>query len=146
MEDAAIPPNAWSVLGMPLWVTLPAERTGGRLTLLEHLADPGYGPPLHMHALEDEMFHILAGRFLVQLGDSRTELGAGESAWLPRGVPHTWKCVGDSPGRFLFAVTPSGFEHFFRLIHEERLEMPRDEARLSAMTERFGLSFVGPPL
>jgi quercetin dioxygenase-like cupin family protein len=146
MSPPKIPADAWSILGMPIWVTLPASQSGGRLTILDHVVDPGQGPPLHVHTHEDEGFHILSGRFRTRFGDQLGEVGPGESLFMPRGIPHTWKCLGPEPGRMLVLITPSGFEEFFRLCHEQRLAMPKDAERIAALSERFGCRFVGPPL
>jgi quercetin dioxygenase-like cupin family protein len=146
MSLPPVPADAWRILGMPIWVTLPASRTGGRLTVLEHVADPGQGPPLHVHTHEDEAFYILAGRFRTRFGDLVADAGPGESIFLPRGIPHTWKCLGPEPGRLLIVITPSGFENFFAACHAEGLEMPDGAARMAAISEALGCRFVGPPL
>lgn len=146
MSLPEVPADAWSILGMPIWVTLPASRTGGRMTVLEHIADAGQGPPLHVHQHEDEAFHILGGRFRTRFGDLLAEAGPGESIFLPRGIPHTWKCLGPEPGRLLIVITPSGFENFFRQCHEEQLAMPQDADRVARISENLGCRFVGPPL
>lgn len=141
-----VPADAWSILGQPIWVTLPASRTGGRLTVLEHIAAPGQGPPLHVHAREDEALHLLSGRLRALVGDRMTEAGPGDSIFLPRGVPHAWSCVGPAPARMLVVLSPSGFEEFFRLCHEQHLALPRDAARMATLARRFRCRFLGPPL
>jgi quercetin dioxygenase-like cupin family protein len=146
MSLRPIPADAWLVMGNPMWVTLPASSSGGQLTMMESAAAAGVGPPLHVHANEDEAFHILAGRFRARLGDQVREFGPGESVFLPRGVPHTYRCLGPETGRMLVLITPSGFEGFFREWHETPLRMPEDEAAIADRMARYSVRFVGPPL
>ena len=42
----------------------------------------------HHHDQEDEYFHVLEGRFLVDLEDRTLELGPGQGVTVPRGVVH----------------------------------------------------------
>jgi quercetin dioxygenase-like cupin family protein len=127
-------------------LTLPGSATGGALAILENLADPGRGPPLHVHEREDEALHLMQGRLKVRVGDRVWEITSGESAFLPRGTPHAWKAMGDAPSRLLLLVTPAGFEAFFRAVHEERLSRPDGEARIAQLSEAAGLHFLGQPL
>ncbi|MCM2269794.1 MAG: cupin domain-containing protein [Thermoanaerobaculia bacterium] len=53
------------------------------------------GPPLHVHHAEDEEGIVTAGTLSVLVGGRRLQLGAGERARLPRGVPHRWWNGGD---------------------------------------------------
>jgi hypothetical protein len=47
------------------------------------------------------------------------EVGPGGSAFMPRGIVHTFKNIGDHPSRMLIATAPSGFERFFARCAEE---------------------------
>ncbi|PYL06612.1 MAG: cupin domain-containing protein [Verrucomicrobia bacterium] len=80
---------------------------------------PGGGPPLHYHLNEDEIFHVLEGRVAFFLDGEWREVGPGGSAFMPRGVAHTFKNVGDAPSRVLIMTIPSGFEKFFARCAEE---------------------------
>jgi quercetin dioxygenase-like cupin family protein len=91
---------------------LDADDTGGAYALGETIAPPGGGPPPHVHHREDELFYIIEGDFAFVLGNQRFRGGPGTTAFLPRGVVHTFKNVGSSPGRFLVLATPAGFGGF----------------------------------
>src|SRR3954447_22269610 len=57
---------------------LGAEQTGGAFAVVEHdLAPRALGAPMHTHAREDEVSHVLAGRLGVQIGEEGLEAGAG---------------------------------------------------------------------
>lgn len=48
------------------------------LTVWEELP-PLLDTPLHVHAREDELFHILEGEHAFECGDDRFEVGPGDS-------------------------------------------------------------------
>jgi quercetin dioxygenase-like cupin family protein len=82
-------------------IHLDGERTGGRLTMWTGTLPPAGGPPVHYHLNEDETFHVLDGCVAFFLGGEWHEVGPGGSAFMPRGVVHTFKNVGDKPSRVL---------------------------------------------
>lgn len=92
--------------------------TGNNLTVLEFLAPPGFGPPLHRHDLEDELFFVLEGEVTFWCGGQDTTYGPGGLAWLPRGLAHRFQ-VGDAgPARVFQLTTPAQFDDFVRRIGE----------------------------
>jgi len=50
-------------VGGPLVLKVRGQDTAGALTALESTAAPGEGPPLHVHANEDELILVLDGTF-----------------------------------------------------------------------------------
>jgi mannose-6-phosphate isomerase-like protein (cupin superfamily) len=56
---------------------------------------------------------VLEGELKVVRGREELTLQAGQSAFLPRHVAHTFKVVSPRV-RFLNTITPGGFEQFFR--------------------------------
>ena len=120
---------------------LPRETAGG-LFLIEHTHLLKAGPPLHLHHAQEEYFYVMEGRALFQVGEQRVELKSGDSVLGPRGVPHTFVPVGETPARMLIAFTPAGqMEDFFR--EQEKLGVP---FKNPADFARFGMKWVGPPL
>lgn len=102
------------VLGIEVQILLDSEATGGAYALYRVLAEPQMGPPPHIHAAEDEGFTVVEGIFEVRLGAETMTLTAGATVFLPRGVPHAFKNVGDTTGILLGVATPGGHERFFR--------------------------------
>jgi quercetin dioxygenase-like cupin family protein len=90
-------PEKLTVLGSEITVKMDGAQTGGAMSVVETNVPPGYGPPMHVHAKEDEMFYILEGRFRLWRGDETLEVGPGAVAFLPRNVPHTYQNIGSSP-------------------------------------------------
>jgi mannose-6-phosphate isomerase-like protein (cupin superfamily) len=128
-------------------VTIKAHtrNTNGSLTVLEFVHPPKAGPALHTHLREDEVWYVLEGEYRVKAGDAMFRLSAGGMAFGPRGTPHGFQNVGDTPGRLLVIATPSGVERWFEQCAEllpDRLDM---EA-LAAITDANWAELVGPPL
>ena len=108
--------------GGPLTFKARGEQTGGRLTAIENLIAPGSGPPLHVHADEDEAWWIVEGELRFRLGEEEARAPAGTFVWVPRGVAHAFQAVGPAAARILVLFTPAGMERFF-----DRFAEPSDE-------------------
>ncbi len=119
--------------------------SGGSVGIIEMLVPPGEGPPMHVHGREDEVFHIVEGRFRIWCGDRTWDVEPGGVVFLPKGVPHTFRNLGPGTGRLLTTVAPGGFEGFFPLVAERGLTIPGDLPALQELAAAFGLEFVGPP-
>jgi hypothetical protein len=69
----------------------------------------------------------------------------GGMAFGPRGVPHAFQNVGDTPGRLLVITTPSGLERFFEEF-AALLPGPAGPEALAAVGMANWIEFSGPPL
>jgi quercetin dioxygenase-like cupin family protein len=123
------------------------ERTAGAVTAFQSSAAPGHGPPLHLHRHEDELMYVLEGSLRFRLGETLHDAPAGSTAFLPRGVPHTWQSMGEKPARILVVFTPAapGMERFF----ERAARLPESGRTADAFrdfADDAGMSVVGPPL
>jgi quercetin dioxygenase-like cupin family protein len=132
-----------SPIGGDVTFIVRGEQSGGELAALEAVAPPGEGPPLHFHGREDETVYIIEGEFRFRLGDELSRIGPGSFVFIPRGREHTWQCVGDRPGRFLFTFAPAGMEGFFEQL-SSMTEFDLDAFRAAAAEH--GMEVVGPPL
>jgi uncharacterized cupin superfamily protein len=107
------------------------------------ITPPGGGPPPHYHVNEDETFHILEGCVAFLFDDEWHELGPGGAAYMPRGVVHTFKNVGDQPSRMLITASPSGFEKFFARCAEEFAKPAGpDMSQITKIGEQHGIHFL----
>ncbi len=91
-------------------VLLRGEESGRRVAVVE--LGGGGRPPLHRHHF-DESFYELEGELTFRLGDDVFTRRAGELAFAPRGVPHTYANLSGAPARALLVITPAGFERYF---------------------------------
>jgi len=134
-------------VGGPMTFKARGEQTMGALTAFESTPAPGEGPPLHLHASEDEVIYVLDGRLRVRLEENLHEAPAGSFVFIPRGVHHTWQNTGDEPARILVLFTPAapGMETFF-----ERSAELADGQRVADAFRKFagesGMEVLGPPL
>jgi quercetin dioxygenase-like cupin family protein len=79
-DYVVIPSERRTLLKGPLGAVLMmgADRTGGRLALLEHpLAPRALGSPVHTHRHEDEYSVVLEGLVGAQIGEQVIEAGPG---------------------------------------------------------------------
>jgi quercetin dioxygenase-like cupin family protein len=120
-----------------------AEQTDGAMLVLESIAPPGEGPPLHVHTREEEAIYVVSGDFRWKLGDTLSDAPAGSFAFIPRGVAHAWQNVGDEPGTLFITFVPAGMEAFFERF-ARATEFDPEEFR--AAGAEAGMETVGPPL
>jgi mannose-6-phosphate isomerase-like protein (cupin superfamily) len=124
-----------------LFKAVPRE-TSGSLLMIEHKNLIKGGPPMHLHLHQDEWWYVMEGELLLQVGDRRTHLRAGDSILGPRGVPHGFTLVGEKPGRVLIAFSPAGkMEEFFRYV-----AVPNGPKMDAAVFAKYEMEYVGPPL
>lgn len=113
------------------------------LLIIENTFRAKGGPARHLHYDQDEWFYAVEGEFIVEVGQERSSLKAGDSLLAPRQVPHVWAYVGDAVGRMLIAFMPAGsMEAFFREVTKANAMPPQDPELWRA----HGMSLVGPPL
>jgi quercetin dioxygenase-like cupin family protein len=133
-------------LGIEFSYPLGTDDGSGAVGLVEAVVPAGEGPPIHVHANEDEIFYLLEGTYEFYLDGKTFTREPGAAVFLPRGIPHTFRVIGDTPGRNLTIMTPGGFEKFFMECSQRALTIPQDMAELKTLAASYGLQFVGPPL
>jgi quercetin dioxygenase-like cupin family protein len=113
------------------------------LFVLENTFHAKGGPARHLHYDQDEWFYVVAGEFLMEVGDERFALHPGDALLAPRNVPHVWAYVGDATGRILVTFMPAGkMEAFFREVTKANAMPPLDPELWRA----HGMDLLGPPL
>jgi mannose-6-phosphate isomerase-like protein (cupin superfamily) len=129
--------------GGPLTFKVRGEQTGGTLTAFENMIAPGDGPPLHVHANEDEAWYILDGELRFRLDATIANAPAGSFVFVPRGTPHCFQNTGSEPARILVLFTPAGMERFF----DRFAQLPAfDPGAFRAIGAEVGMDVLGPPL
>lgn len=81
IDDDTITDSAIRIpaIGLELGVLIEPSATQGRATLIETHDAPGFGPPMHRHENETEVFHVLQGRYLFEVDGKRQIVEAGET-------------------------------------------------------------------
>ena len=140
-------------LGSLVRIRASGRDTAGRLALLEHHAERGYGSPVHRHLADEETFFVIDGELRVEVGGEANAAGAGSVAFLPRQLPHAF-VVTSPQAWYLTLHTPAGFDGFVRAAGTPAtgaMTMPPDAPppgpdELAAIASSFGIEIVGPPL
>jgi mannose-6-phosphate isomerase-like protein (cupin superfamily) len=134
--------RTFAMLGTTMRLIASAASTGGRYTVIEQVTPPGWGPPRHIHAREDEIFYILEGTYELHVGDERRTVSAGAAAVLPRNVPHGFRNDASTPGRLLCVIAPGGLEEYFLAV--ANYSSPPNPAQLVELARPFGLTLLPP--
>jgi len=121
--------------------------------VLEMTLPVGSSPPLHVHDRLDDTWYILEGQMVVRCGDDEMVVAAGHWVSMPRGVPHTFRVIGESEARILLVHDDASFRDLIRDVGTPAMSRvvppspafpPMDElARIAASHD---LRPVGPPM
>lgn len=138
--------------GTQMTFIVTGEETGGAFFLARMAVPPGGGPPPHIHHREDESFHVLEGTLTIQAGGDTITASAGDFAYLPRGIAHTFRNSGTTTAKVLVLITPAGLENYFAEVFERAYDPsappppPGKEliARALAASPRYGLELLPP--
>lgn len=126
------------------------DRSDGVLTAMEFVGPRGFGPPLHSHQREDELFYVVEGEVRFTAGDADSVQVAGGVAWLPRGLPHQFQILSET-ARVFQVTTPAQFEEFVAKLgrRTDRPVVPApeevDAAEVARVCAEFGIDVLGPP-
>ena len=120
------------------------DDTDGAYSMIEVVAQPRNGVPMHIHTREDEHFLILEGSLHMANGDERLDVPAGAAVTVRKGVPHAWCNLGDKPVRMLAVFSPGHIEAMFRQISS--LASDSLETLAAVASDQFGTIIVGPPI
>jgi quercetin 2,3-dioxygenase len=123
---------------------LSSKDTNGRLSAFEYVGIQKTGPSLHAHLYQDEMFYVLEGRYIFQLGEEKQLLQAGDLIFLPRTIQHTWVQVSDQGQMFYFLQPAGKMEEFFLQMTE--LSGKATETEMKQFGIDAGIRDYGPPL
>lgn len=126
----------------------------GAMSVVEFQAGRGIGPPLHLHADEDELVIIHEGEIACESGGERILAGEGAVVLLPCGVPHTFQVRSDLARFTCVTASRTAVPRFDRMVAE--LGVPTDvpslptpgyvdATRVADVCTRHGITIVGPP-
>lgn len=134
-----------NILGIPMLIRVHGNETNGTVSAVESHDVPGGGPPPHIHHREDETFQVLEGDYEFTVAGKSFVAPKGSTVFAPRGIPHTYRYLGQTPGRLMCVITPAGFEGFFEEIGALTAEEQQNIPRVIATGQKYGLEFLPPP-
>lgn len=135
-------------------LTDPAVRADRSLVGHLSVAPGGRVAAAHIHPHAVERFHVVRGRVGFAIGGERRDLGPGEGAEVPAGVPHDWWQIGAEPAEVLVDMAPGDrfadmLTTVFGLVrdgHVDRRGMPRLlQLAVTAHAYRDAMVFASPP-
>ncbi|MES2517526.1 MAG: cupin domain-containing protein [Bacteroidota bacterium] len=125
-------------------VKISGKDTNGQLAVFEYIGNQKVGPSLHIHFDQDEIFTVVEGEYLFQVGDKKDILNVGDTIFLPRQVPHTWIQLSNL-GKLIYFLQPAGkMEEFFMTMSNLKGKPSTEE--IDKIHAAHGLKVVGPPL
>lgn len=141
----------FAFLNTLMTVKVGGDRSSGVLSCVELVAPRGFGPPLHRHDVEDELFYIADGEVRFIAGDTDEVVGTGGTVWLPKLLPHQFQVLTET-ARVFQVTTPAQFERFVATLGApapaavipEPVEI--DGARVAKICADFQIEVLGPPL
>ena len=113
----------------------------------EAIEPPGGGPPLHTHANEEEFCLVLEGEMTFYVGGRVIRATEGQTAFVPRRVPHCFKNCSRRESRVFVLFTPGNIEGFFEYGNLPAGMPVSDQvllARLNTLAPQYGLTVLGP--
>jgi quercetin dioxygenase-like cupin family protein len=81
------------------------------LELLEGTVEPGQGALPHAHPDLDQVIYMLSGTARAEIDGQSREMGPGDAAFFPKGMPHIFTVTGDRPAKVLVIYTPPYMEN-----------------------------------
>ena len=130
-----------NILGDIQKIKLSGKDTAGRFTIFENDNPPGVGIPLHVHANEDEVFRILEGEMEFIVEGITSVLKAGDTIFLPKQIPHSFKVVGEQNAKAIVTIIPSGIEEMFTQLNLLPAGPP-DMKKVLDICGSFGITFL----
>lgn len=124
-------------------VKVTAADSGGAFAIFEE--NEPVDTPLHVHQNEDELFYVLEGEHVFQIGEEEFRLGPGGLAFAPRGIPHAQRRVVPRSGRVLVLASPAGLEGFFRELAEAHQAGRLGPDAYATASERYGVTWLSSP-
>jgi len=98
--------------GVVMKCLLSGEQTAGQFCLFENKSGGNTKTPIHVHAKDDETVYVIEGEMTAVIDGKPRRLTAGDSAFLPRGIPHQLMNTSGNPSRYILIGTPALFERF----------------------------------
>ena len=132
--------------GDTFYCKVSTKDTDGDVYMFESTRQKKGGPPLHYHYDQDEWWYVLQGEFLIKVGDQLYNAKAGDSAFGPRRVPHTFSKISEGEAKMLIFFTPAGKMEESFIARSEGLTNNMTNEQRKEFSKAHGVEIVGPPL
>jgi len=127
--------------GERLRIRVTSAQTMQAYSVIEIVADPHNGVPLHVHNNEEEHFIVLDGTLDIAVGNRRWDAAAGSCVTVKRGEPHAWCNPSDTPLHMLVVFSPGRIEGLLRAAAGVD-----DVDKIAPIVGRYGTKLIVTPL
>jgi quercetin dioxygenase-like cupin family protein len=132
--------------GQEAHVLVSSEQTGDAFCMLRFSSPPGNVTPAHLHRASDETFLIESGEVEINVGGELLRGRMGDVIYLPKGIPHAPKVMGNDNLTVVVVCVPGGFDRFFAACAEEFKNGEPAMPILVKLAAEYGIEFqIGPP-
>lgn len=84
----------------------PESEGSQNLSLALAVIDPGTATLRHSHRTSEEVYYVLRGHGVLQVGGAQIAVAPGEAHLIAAGTEHSIRCVGAAPLEILCACAP----------------------------------------
>lgn len=128
-------------------VVLASGEMQNQFCLVEMETPPLGGWPLHLHESQNRAYFIRAGRYEFCLDDARVLATAGDTIFVPRCIPQSFRVVSAQPGRLFLLTVEGGFDDSLREVARIAEQILLDHGRvttqnISALGDCHGFRFL----
>ncbi len=124
------------------------------MSVVQFEAPRGFGPPLHQHEHEDELFVVLDGQLRFTYGQEQVDGDTGTVAYLPAARPHTFQVISDGAVLLNVCASRTTVPRFDEMV--STLGVPLDDCSLpepvaidpgevAEVCGQYGITILGPP-
>ena len=132
--------------GQEAGVLVSSEQTGDAFTVLRFFMPPGNITPPHLHRTTDETFLIESGEIEINRGEELLRGRKGDVIYLPKGIPHGPRVIGNDEGvALVVCVVPGGFDRFLAACAEEFKKGEPEMPLLVRLAAEYGIEFQSSP-
>jgi quercetin dioxygenase-like cupin family protein len=132
--------------GQEAHVLVSSEETDDAFCVLRVFASPGNVTPPHLHRTTDETFLIESGEVEINRGGEMLRGRTGDVIYLPKGIPHGPRVLGNDNLTVVVLCVPGGFDRFFAACAEEFKNGEPEFPVIVKLAAEYGIEFqIGPP-
>ena len=119
-----------------------AEETHGKFSIVEETSPVGSVVPPHFHNETDETIYVIEGKYEFTCGEKIIVGTKGDTFFIPRKTPHSFRNLGDESSKLLAVISPSGFERFFEEINKLPKIEPPDMKKIIELGKKNDLELI----
>jgi quercetin dioxygenase-like cupin family protein len=134
--------EVWDVFGERIICKVKAEETSGKFSIVEETSPVGGVVPPHFHNETDEAIYVIEGEYEFTRGEETIIGSKGDTLFIPRKTTHSFRNLGDKPGKLLAVISPSGFEGFFEEINKLPKTQPPDMTKIIELGKNNDLQLI----